>query len=178
MAMPVPDTATKFDGGKPKETTMHRHPKTRLEALASLAPFASCTRRELAIADSLMTTTVARPGQVLARQGDVGRQCFLVESGTVTVMCDGVVVGEAGPGSWLGEMALLDGTPRTATLTAQGPVVLGVLNPREFGTLLVDLPDVADTIRRLARARQEVLTRQRPPVPAPAPALRLVAQAV
>jgi len=157
---------------------MHRHPKSRLEALASLAPFASCTRRELAIADSLITTTVARPGQVLARQGDVGRQCFLIESGTVTVTCDGIVIGQAGPASWLGEMSLLDGTPRTATLTADGPVVLGVLNPREFGTLLVDLPHVADKIRRLAQARQDLLDRQRPPVPATSPALRLVAQAV
>lgn len=138
---------------------MHRYSQTRLDALAQLAPFRACTRRQLRHVDSLMTSTRAPAGRVLASQGDPARQCFLLEEGAVEVTCNGTLVNEAGPGSWLGEMALLDGTPRNATLIASTPIVLSVLNPREFATLLADLPSVADHIRRQATERRRVLDR-------------------
>src|SRR5947208_3490549 len=96
-AMAIADTANQAST-RAKESPMHRHPKRPLDSLAQLAPFVSCTRRELAVADSLMTTVVTEADRVLVREGDVGMQCFLVREGTVAVSCDGLVIGIAGPG--------------------------------------------------------------------------------
>ena len=57
-AIAVPDTATQAFT-RAKEIPMHRHPKRPLDAVAQLAPFATCTRHELTVADSLMTTVAA-----------------------------------------------------------------------------------------------------------------------
>jgi hypothetical protein len=59
---------------------------------------------------------------VLARQGDEAHSMFLVLDGVLSVEVDGTVVGEVGPGAVLGERAILEASPRTATLTALTPV--------------------------------------------------------
>ena len=58
------------------------------------------------------------PGDVLAAQGDPGDSLYLVLDGVLAVSIDGAPIGDVGPGAVLGEHAILDGSPRTATLTA------------------------------------------------------------
>jgi hypothetical protein len=59
-----------------------------------------------------------RPGDTLVRQGDPGDELFLLFDGVLAVEQDGQTVVEVGPGAILGEMALLEGGRRTATLRA------------------------------------------------------------
>lgn len=61
-------------------------------------------------------------GDVLTRQGDPGESLYLVLDGVLDVTVDGVQLGAVGPGAVLGEHAVLDASPRTATLTATTPV--------------------------------------------------------
>ncbi|CAN5522512.1 hypothetical protein BH10ACT10_BH10ACT10_14900 [soil metagenome] len=61
-------------------------------------------------------------GETLTRQGEPGRELFLVLDGVVAVDVDGQTLGEVGPGAVLGERALLEGGLRTSTLTAVTPV--------------------------------------------------------
>jgi hypothetical protein len=61
-------------------------------------------------------------GSVLAAQGDPGDSLYLVLDGMLAVTVDGQEVGDVGPGAVLGEHAILDSAPRTATLTAKTPV--------------------------------------------------------
>jgi hypothetical protein len=61
-------------------------------------------------------------GEVLARQGDPGNSLFLVLDGILEVTVDGTKVGDLGPGAVVGERAVLESSPRTATLTALTPV--------------------------------------------------------
>jgi CRP-like cAMP-binding protein len=56
------------------------------------------------------------------------------------------VVATRGPGDYIGEIALLDNRPRTATVVAKGPVVLEVIGRREFNTLLHDVPEINEHI--------------------------------
>jgi hypothetical protein len=63
-----------------------------------------------------------RPGDVLAEQGDPGDSLFLVLDGMVDVSVDGSPLGDLGPGAVLGERAILESSPRTATVTAITPV--------------------------------------------------------
>ena len=83
-------------------------------------------------------------GAVLTEQGEPGREFFLVLEGKSRCEVDGSVVAEFGPGDFFGEMALLDHGPRHATVVAEGPGEVLVLDGREFNTLL----DASPTITR------------------------------
>ena len=111
------------------------HP-TRSELLRRVPLFAGCTERELARVDSLVDDVEVEPGEVLVREGGVGRESFIIVSGLSRVTLQGEPVATLGPGDFFGEMALLDRHPRTATVTAVTPMHLLVLDARSFGHLL------------------------------------------
>ena len=66
------------------------------------------------------------PGTVLTRQGEPGRELFLVLDGVLSIDVDGERLAEVGPGAVLGERAVIEGGPRTSTLVAVTPVRLAV----------------------------------------------------
>jgi Cyclic nucleotide-binding domain len=68
-------------------------------------------------------------GEALMKQGEEGRELFLLLDGIVDVEVDGEVVAEIGPGALLGERALLEGGERTATVWATTPVRVVVVPP-------------------------------------------------
>lgn len=82
-------------------------------------------------------------GEALMRQGDPGDRFFLIVSGNVTVERNGRAIARRGAGDHLGEISLLDGRPRTATVVAEGPVHAIVLDRRDFDRLLDEQPGVA-----------------------------------
>jgi CRP-like cAMP-binding protein len=67
----------------------------------------------------------------------------VILDGTAEVLVDGETVNELGPGDWFGELALLDGEPRTATVTSVDDLEVAVLGVRMFRTLLREFPDLA-----------------------------------
>jgi CRP/FNR family transcriptional regulator, cyclic AMP receptor protein len=67
----------------------------------------------------------------------------VVVSGTVRVEIGGQNVATLGPGEFFGEMSLLDGGPRTATVVAETDVVVEVIGQREFSALIEDTPHLA-----------------------------------
>jgi porphyrinogen peroxidase len=95
-------------------------------------------------------------GAVLIRQGDPGDEFFLIVSGTVIVERNGRAVARRGTGDYLGEISLLDGRPRTATVVAEGPVRVLVLDRRDFDRLLDEQPAIA---RRLVTSLVERISR-------------------
>jgi len=85
----------------------------------------------------------APDGQILARQGESGQEFFVVLAGNVIVAREEQQLARLGPGDFLGEIALLDGRPRTASATADGPTRLLVLDHRQFDALLDEFPSIA-----------------------------------
>jgi CRP-like cAMP-binding protein len=111
-----------------------------LDHLASVPLFAACSRKELqAIARASDELSVPE-GKVLAEQGAVGRQCFVILEGTASVERNGRKIATLGPGAYTGELSLLDNGPRTATVTAETPMTVLVLGPREFTSVLEQVP--------------------------------------
>lgn len=104
--------------------------------------FALCTDKELADIAVLTDELTVDPGAVLTKEGEPGRECFVVISGNGQATLRGEVIGEIGPGEVIGEMALLDVSPRSATVTAVGEMELLVLDPRGFSDLLDRHPSV------------------------------------
>jgi CRP/FNR family cyclic AMP-dependent transcriptional regulator len=108
--------------------------------------FAGLSRREVAWVPRLSTPVELPAGHVLAREGDRGAEFFIVIDGHVEVLQDRRLVATRGPGSPLGEIALLDDRPRTASLVAQSPIRARVSSRQEFNGLLAEVPDVSQRL--------------------------------
>ena len=134
-----------------------RSRNAKVELLSKVALFAGCNGKELAKVASLVDEIDIAAGNVIAREGQPGREFFVIAEGRVTVaMPDGSTVA-LGPGSFFGEMALLDGGPRVATVTAASPVVLLVVDRRSFASLLRETPSVTEKmLAELARRLRAV----------------------
>jgi CRP-like cAMP-binding protein len=116
------------------------------EELAQMPLFAGLSRQQLGIATRLSTPLDLPAGQVLARQGATGAEFFIVLEGHVDVVRSGEVVATRGPGSPLGEIALLGARPRTATLVARTPLRARVASQREFAGLLATVPEISQRL--------------------------------
>ena len=75
-------------------------------------------------------------GTTLMREGDPGSQFYIVESGKLEVSQAGSVVGEIGPGDCVGELALLNDAPRSATVTVQHDAILLSLDREQFQRIM------------------------------------------
>ena len=85
-------------------------------------------------------------GTVIAQQGDIGNEMFVIVSGSATITKDGRKLTNRGDGDFVGEMALLDGQPRSATVTLDEDSVLLVMHRSDFSQLLDDVPGLARKI--------------------------------
>lgn len=104
--------------------------------LAEIGIFSELSKRELKTVARLMTGLDVKEGATLTRQGAPGREFMIISAGTAKVEIDGQTVAHLGPGDFLGELAVISGTPRTATVTATSTMIVEVLNRREFMSLL------------------------------------------
>ncbi|HTW99517.1 MAG TPA: cyclic nucleotide-binding domain-containing protein [Acidimicrobiales bacterium] len=122
---------------------MERVPAKVLDALAAVPLFSACSRVELRSISRLGTAVEARHGSLLTEQGSSGSEFCLLLAGKARCLVDGRQVAMLEAGDFFGEMALLDRGPRRATVVADGPVSLLVLDAREFGRLLDASPSIA-----------------------------------
>ncbi|HJP88676.1 MAG TPA: cyclic nucleotide-binding domain-containing protein [Candidatus Limnocylindrales bacterium] len=116
---------------------------SKVDLIASVPLFEGLSRGELAEIAKLMDEIDVAAGTVLMKQGDLGRQMFVVARGRVAVERNGAKINELGPGGAAGEMALIAEAPRNATVTAMEPSLLLVADHRGFHSLM----DVSPTIR-------------------------------
>jgi CRP/FNR family cyclic AMP-dependent transcriptional regulator len=116
------------------------------QTLARIPIFSECSNKELKAISKLVTPVEVRAGKVLTTEGDVGREFMIIASGTATVKRNGRKVATLGPGDFFGELAVLAGVPRTATVTAETDMVVEALNRQEFSSLLDESPALAKKI--------------------------------
>jgi CRP/FNR family transcriptional regulator, cyclic AMP receptor protein len=109
---------------------------TKVQALSNVPLFSGCTKRELKAIARLCTDLDVPAGSVLTTEGVPGRECFIVADGEARVVIGKRTVAAVGPGDIVGEMSLLDGGPRSATVTATTPMALYALSVPEFNALL------------------------------------------
>ena len=112
----------------------------KLEVLRGVPLFSGCSRRELeqvaAIADELELPA----GRTLTREGAAGREFVVLVDGAATVSQAGKTIATLVGGEFAGEIALLTGRPRTATVTTTEPSRLLVITAANFRALLRDQP--------------------------------------
>jgi CRP/FNR family cyclic AMP-dependent transcriptional regulator len=100
-------------------------------------------------------------GKEIAKQGETGVGFHMIVEGEATVSVDGVNHASLGPGSYFGEMSLLDGGPRSATVTAGTELKTVSLTSWDFNVLLDQFPELMKSLliqlcRRLRSVEQSV----------------------
>ena len=117
--------------------------RTDLEQLARVPLFSACDDRALAALDRLVERYDAADGEVVVREGEAGSALYVLVDGSAVVDRGGVPVAVLGEGQFFGELAVLDGGPRNATVTMTGRGRLLVVQQRELFALLDTNPSVA-----------------------------------
>jgi CRP-like cAMP-binding protein len=117
---------------------LHRNAKIELLKRAPL--FARCTKKELEQVAAVADEIDLREGKELTREGAPGREFFVLVEGSAEVRRKGRKVNTLSDGDFFGEIALISGAPRTATVTATSPVRALVVTDRDFRTLLKRSP--------------------------------------
>ena len=133
---------------------------SKVDVLRGIPLFASCTDKELRDLSSLFTPLNVPAGTTLMREGEFGKEFLLVVSGTATVSKRGVELAEIGPGSYLGEISIIDGGRRTATVVAKTAMEVEVATHPEFASLLSRAPEIAVRMLPALAARIHELSEQ------------------
>lgn len=135
--------------GMPPRTETHRS-WLRVSPL-----FAKTSEVELSRIASLADELHVDPDERLTIEGEPGTTFFVIAKGTATVSRGGTRITGLGPGSYFGEIALIEQGPRTATVTADSRMWLFVFDAAGFASLMNGIPAVADEIfRALAQRKQ------------------------
>ena len=129
------------------------------QRLALLGPFAGCSDAELAEVVRRTCSCRVHPGDRLAVEGAAGHEFVVIVEGHADVSVAGELVARLGPGDCFGEVALLDGGARSATVTATTDMVLQVSDRRELQAVLASAPTVGQNLLRTLASRLRAANR-------------------
>ena len=121
--------------------------------LSGVPFFDGFSPEELQRVAQLADDVEAEPGAVLVEQGRVGQECYVILDGQASVYVGEEHITTSGPGAMVGEMALLEHKPRNATVVADTPMKLIVLDTHAFKQLLEEMPKVNDRVMETLAAR-------------------------
>ena len=130
--------------------------------LRSVPWFADCSDEQLAGVARLAERLRIEAGEVILREGRLGRELFVVLEGKAAVTRDGRVVNVIEAGGYFGELAAIEAVPRTATVTATTDLDVLVIGPRQFEAM-TDIPGfraalLASMSRRIRQADDRLAT--------------------
>ena len=134
----------------------------KVERLSQVQLFSACSKRDLSRIAAMAEEVEVPTGRVLMRQGDLGREAFVIADGRAKVTIRGKRSTKLGPGECFGEMALLHSAPRSATVTADSDMRLFVLGSREFSALIERVPVVGQQVMAALAERLRKAERVQP----------------
>jgi CRP/FNR family transcriptional regulator, cyclic AMP receptor protein len=114
----------------------------QIELLRKVWLFERCSKKELEAIARVATPLDLPAGKVLTKQGQRGTEFFVIVSGKAKAARQRVAIGTLGPGSFVGEMSLLEDLPRVATVTTTEPTTVLVIHARDFNRVVTDMPSV------------------------------------
>jgi CRP/FNR family cyclic AMP-dependent transcriptional regulator len=118
----------------------------KLELISQVPLFARCSKHELEEIAKAADEIDLPEGKVLTREGDRGREFFVLVDGSAEVTKDGQVIRRLGAGDFLGEIALISRAPRTATVTTTSPTEALVITDQAFAALMAHMPEVQQKV--------------------------------
>jgi CRP/FNR family cyclic AMP-dependent transcriptional regulator len=134
---------------------MRLRKNAKIDLIKSVPLFSSCSKKELEAIASQADELTLPAGKALTKQGDRGREFMVIVDGSAEVRKNGRKVNVLGPGDFLGEIALISGGPRTATVTTTSEADLLVLTDRAFRQLTRQMPSIhASVLKALSERLQ------------------------
>jgi CRP-like cAMP-binding protein len=121
---------------------MATHSDQKLELLKRTPLLSGLGRKDLEAVGMLVDEVDVPAGRVLMREGDSGREFFVIVEGSVGIERGGTRIRTLTAGDFFGEISLLAEGSRTATATTDGPAALLVLGHREFHSLMDQFPAI------------------------------------
>jgi CRP-like cAMP-binding protein len=121
---------------------MATHTDEKLELLKRTPLLAGLGRKDIEEVGRLADEVDLKADHVLMREGDLGREFFVIVEGQVRIDKGGRTIRSMGPGEFVGDIALVTERPRTATATTETPCRLLVLGHREFHQLMDQYPSI------------------------------------
>jgi CRP/FNR family cyclic AMP-dependent transcriptional regulator len=115
----------------------------KIQHLADTWLFSTCSQKELSRIARACDEIEVKAGKELIREGELGRELFLIREGEAQVKRNGRKVATLGSGGYFGELSLLSRLPRNSTIVATTDMKLLVLGSREFGALLDEVPSIS-----------------------------------
>lgn len=140
-------------GRRKKVDEEHLDELTR--TLGGVALFEGFDYHQLHRVAELAEEVEAEQGAVIIDQGRVGQECYVILEGEAGVYVAGEHVATLGPGSMVGEMALVEHRPRNASVVSASPMKLVAFDTKAFNTLLTEMPDVQRKVMTMLSARLE-----------------------
>jgi CRP-like cAMP-binding protein len=118
----------------------------KIRHLQKVDIFADCTRKQLKAVAAISRVVEVPTGTMLTRVGEPGEEFFFILDGAAMVDVTRRKRIRLGPGEFFGEMSLLDGEPRSATVRAETDMRLLVILRRNFQSLLTEVPELTRSI--------------------------------
>jgi CRP-like cAMP-binding protein len=106
------------------------------EHLQGVPWFAACTEEQLSEMARIAERLHIQAGEVILREGRLGRELFVILEGTAKVTRAGRVVNILHAGDYFGELAAIEAVPRSATVEAATELDVLIVGPREFETMM------------------------------------------
>jgi CRP/FNR family cyclic AMP-dependent transcriptional regulator len=132
---------------------------TKVEALKRAPLFEGLSKKELTLLARVSEDMEIAAGTVLCKEGDLGHEFFVIVEGETEVTRKGRKVANRSGGDFVGEIALLEEVPRTATVKAKTPLRVFVLTSKDFRHLLEESPQVERKVLRALAKRVAELAR-------------------
>jgi len=123
--------------------------------LQSLPLFAGLSKRELAFVARLTDEVQVREGEELIHAGGFAYEFFVIVEGNARVVRDGTELAALGPGDFMGEVGVLQGTTRNASVFAQSPMRVAVMSAGALRDVRREIPHVAERIERAVAERTQ-----------------------
>lgn len=125
------------------ESTTARRVSDVASALTRVPLFRDMSGSNRELVAGLVQRSRAEPGEVLVRQGEPGNELLIIDDGTARVELDGQEIAHLGAGEFFGEIALLDGKPRSSSVIAETPMSLMVIQKPAFDHLVGTVPGLS-----------------------------------
>jgi CRP/FNR family cyclic AMP-dependent transcriptional regulator len=150
--MPTPLTQA-VEARPPRILPMPLRRNAKVAFIKNVPLFASCTQDELAAIAAEADELALPSGRNLTTQGETGREFIVIADGTADVRKNGRIVARLGPGDFVGEIALITGGPRVATVTTTSQATVLVLTDRAFDRMIKKAPSVQTKVMKALAER-------------------------
>jgi len=128
---------------------------TKIDLIKRVPLFSHCSNAQLAALAGEADELDVPAGKTLTRQGDRGREFMVIVDGSADVTKNGRRLNRLRSGDFLGEIALISGAPRTATVTTTSPTRVLVLTDRAFRRITREMPAInANLLKALSERLQ------------------------